>query len=386
LQALERAKALSRDRGARARELAKEGRRVIGYMCIFPPVELITGAGLVPFRITGSPAPITEADAYLEPLMCPFVRSCFDLAVRGEFDFLSGTIWPHSCDNVQKPFDIWKHYVPSNFFHYLDVPHMTFPSSFEFFTEELNSLKAHLEEFSGRKITEESLLDAIHAHNENRELLRELSGLRKQDPPLLSGTEMMEVMRAVSCIPVAEGNPMLEEIIEEVKSRKKGPEKTGVRLLVWGSEIDNPEPIRLLEDTGARVVIDDICMGTKSYLSDVATEGNLLGNLANRYLGAITCPRTFRFSAGSRGQDLRNRFGHLVDLAREYRVNGAVLYVLMFCDTFEFDVPDVRDVLQRIGIPTLHVEDDYRLSGAGGMRTRIEAFMEMIGTRSDAAG
>jgi len=381
--ALERAQGLSRNRGQRARELVRAGRRVIGTLCIYPPVELITAAGLVPFRVTGSLDPVTEADAYLEPLMCPFVRSCFDRAIQKEFDFASGMIWPHSCDNIQKTFDIWKHHVPSSFFHYLDVPHMTFPSSFEFFTEELDHLKAHLEEFAGEKITEEKLLAAIQAHNENRALLRELSRLRKPDPPLLSGTQMMEVMRAVTCMPVGESNEMLREIIGQVKSRVESAPGNRVRLLIYGAELDQPAPIRLLEDAGAHVVVEDICMGTKSYLSDVGTEGNLLANLAQRYLRDITCPRTFRFSAGTRGDDLDARFGYLVELAREYEVDGAILYILMFCDTFEFDVPDVRDYLREAGIPTLHIEDDYRLSGLGAMRTRMEAFLEMIGARHD---
>jgi benzoyl-CoA reductase/2-hydroxyglutaryl-CoA dehydratase subunit BcrC/BadD/HgdB len=296
-------------------------------------------------------------------------------------------ILPHSCDNIQKTFDIWKHYAPSSFFHYLDVPHMTFPSSFEFFTEELNNLKARLEEFTGEEITEERLLESIQAHNKNRALLRELSGLRRHAPPLLSGTEMMEVVRAVTCIPVDEANDLLRRIIDQVKSRRQGRrEKRKPRLLIYGSELDHPTPIQLLEDAGADVVVDDICMGTKSYLTDVATEGNLLQSLAQRYLGSITCPRTFRFSDGTRQQDLDDRFGYITELAREYEVDGAILYVLMFCDTFEFDVPDVRDYLQGAGIPILHVEDDYQLSGLGGMRTRIEAFLEMIGPEHDAEG
>ena len=194
---------------------------------------------------------------------------------------------------------------------------------------------------------------------------------------------MMEVMRAVTCLPVDESNEMLREIIGQVKSRKESKPGNKVRLLIYGAELDQPAPIRLLEDAGAHVVVEDICMGTKSYLSDVGTEGNLLANLAQRYLRDITCPRTFRFSGGTRGQDLDARFGYLVELAREYEVDGAILYILMFCDTFEFDVPDVRDYLQEAGISTLQIEDDYRLSGLGAMRTRMEAFLEMLGARHD---
>jgi bzd-type benzoyl-CoA reductase N subunit len=378
MQALDKARELSRDRGMRAKELKAGGGRVIGYICIYPPVELITAAGLVPFRITGSLDPVTGADSFLEPMTCPFVRSCLDLAVKKEFDFTGGVIWPHSCDNVQKVFDIWKHYAPSEFFHYLDVPHMTGPSSFEFFFEELINLKESLEEYTGEHVTEEKINEAIKAHNENRALLRELSGLRKQDPPLLRGSEMMEIMLAATALPVGECNDLLRAVIGEVQSRDDGPGKKSARLLLYGSEVDDVSLLRLLEDSGANVVIEDICMGSKHWLHDVATDGDPLANIAKRYLEKITCPRTFRFTAGGHDDDLEARFGYILDMAREYNVNGAVLYVLMFCDTFEFDAPDVRDYLKEKGVPSLHLEDDYSLSGIDGFKTRIKAFLEMI--------
>lgn len=380
--ALETAERLSRDRGARARELSRAGRKTVGYICLFPPVELITAAGLVPFRIVGSLDPATDADAYLERLMCPFVRSCFDLAIRKQLDFLDGLVWPHSCDNIQKTFDIWKHYVPHAFIHYLDVPHMTDPSSFEFFREELYALKQGLEAYTDGEITEERLADAVEAHNENRSLLREIAGLRRQDPPLLRGSEMMQIMLASTCLPVEESSEMLRNILKEVRSREDGPEKRSTRLLVYGSEIDDASLIRLFEESGANVVVEDLCMGSKSYLHDVSLEGDLLTGLANRYLGQISCPRTFRRSPGTRDQDLRQRFGYLTDLASEYNVNGALLYILMFCDCFAFDVPDARDVLEKAGIPTLHIEDDYSASGMSGLKTRVQAFVEMLSRQS----
>ncbi len=376
---LARVKELYKNRGQRARKLRGDGNKVIGYICCYPPVELITAAGFIPYRITGSLEPITEADAYLETLMCPYVRSCLDLGLKGKYDFVDGVIWPHTCDNVQKTYDIWKHYVPHAYFKYLDVPHMTDPSSFEFFTKELDVVKESLEEFAGVKITEERLNDAIAAHNENRALLRQLTGLRKQDPPLISGTEMTQVMMAVMSIPVDEANELLGSVIEEVSTRKGGPQRKSARLLVYGGEIDDTAFINLVEESGANVVIDDLCFGTRYYWDDVALDGDPLKNLADRYLGKIMCPRTYRRSLGTRQQDLDNRFGYLRDFAQSFNVNGAILYVIRYCDTFEFDVPEVRDYLQDAGIPCLHLEDDYSLTSIGGFKTRIQAFLEMIG-------
>jgi benzoyl-CoA reductase subunit C len=375
---LARAKELYENRGQRAKELRGDGKKVIGYICCYPPTELITAAGFVPYRITGSLEPITEADAYLETLMCPYIRSCFDLGVKKKYDFVDGMIWPHTCDGIQKTYDIWKHYIPHSYFHYLDVPHMTDPSSFEFYTKELGVLKESLEEFGEVKITEERLKEAIGAHNENRALLRQLSGLKKQDPPLISGTEMTQVMMAVLSIPVDEANELLRSIIEEVSNRKDGPQKKAARLLVYGCEIDDIAFISLVEESGANVVIDDLCFGTRHYWDDVATDGDLLKNLADRYLGKIMCSRTYRRSSGTRQEDLDNRFGYLRDFAKSFNVNGAILYIIRYCDTFEFDVPEVRDYLQEAGISCLHLEDDYSLTSIGGFKTRIQAFLEMI--------
>lgn len=376
---LARAKELYENRGQRAKELRGDGKKVIGYICCYPPVELITAAGFVPYRITGSLEPITEADAYLETLMCPYVRSCFDLGLKKRYDFVDGMIWPHTCDNIQKTYDIWKHYIPHSYFKYLDVPHMTDPSSFEFFAKELDLLKESLEEFAGFKITEERLKEAISVHNENRALLRQLTELRKQDPPLISGTEMTQVMMAVMSIPVEEANDLVRSVIEEAKARRDGPQSKPARLLVYGSEIDDIAFIKLVEESGANVVIDDLCIGTRYYWHDVATDGDLLQNLADRYLGKIMCPRTYRRSPGTRQQDLDNRFGYLREFAKGFDVNGAILYIIRYCDTFEFDVPEVRDYLQDAGIPCLHLEDDYSLTSIGGFKTRIQAFLEMLG-------
>jgi benzoyl-CoA reductase/2-hydroxyglutaryl-CoA dehydratase subunit BcrC/BadD/HgdB len=77
-----------KDYGIRARELKKEGKTVISYLCSLVPVEIITAAGLVPFRIRGNVnEPITKGDTNLETIACPFIRSCFDLSVKGWYDY-----------------------------------------------------------------------------------------------------------------------------------------------------------------------------------------------------------------------------------------------------------------------------------------------------------
>jgi len=134
--------------------LREQGRDVVGYFCCYAPVELLTALDLVPYRIQGSVRePITLADSYLETIMCPFVRSCFDLALKGDYEFLSGLVVPHSCDTVQRIYDIWRMYREPRFHHFINVPHMLDGSSTEFFQREVELLGRKLEQFSGRPLT-----------------------------------------------------------------------------------------------------------------------------------------------------------------------------------------------------------------------------------------
>ena len=153
--ALDRAKELQEQRGLRARELAAQGRTVIGYLCCYTPAEIMTALDIVPYRIQGGVGrPLKHADQYLETIMCPYVRSCFDLAMSGEYDFLSGVVIPHTCDAMHRIYDIWKYYIKPDYWRYLDVPHMTYPSSFELFKFQIGLLKETIEDFGKVRISD----------------------------------------------------------------------------------------------------------------------------------------------------------------------------------------------------------------------------------------
>ncbi len=368
------AKEIYQNRDRRARELKGEGKNIIGYLCCYPPLEIITAAGAVPYRIMGNVRePVTQADAYLEPIWCPYIRSCFDLAIKGKFDFLEGFVSPHSCDIVQRIYDIWKYYIKPAYSHFIDVPHMVdYPSSHQFFKEGLTRFKKSIEEFTANSISDQSLLEAIELHNRNRALMRQLYELRKQDPPLLSGTEVTQVIVASMSLPAEEANELVSGVIEEVKGRKDGPEKKSARVLVYGSEIDDVAFIEMVEESGANVVMDDLCIGTRHHWHEVEKTKDPLDGIVSRYLEKIMCPRTYR--AGKANERLR----YLFDYAKEFNANAVILYIIRFCDTHEFDVPDVRDYLREMGLPVLHIEDDYSTTTMMQFKTRVQAFLEMI--------
>lgn len=371
-----RAREIYEQRDERAKELAKKGKKVIGYFCSYTPVEIFTALDLVPFRFQGKVGkPVEQAGQYLESIVCPYVRSCFDLALSGEFDFLSGVVIPHTCDAMHRLYDIWKYHLKPPYSFQLYVPHMTHEASYEFFQKEIENLKRGLEQFLGRSASEKDLIDAISLHNRSRALIRELYDLRKPEPPLISGTEVMWLLVAGMTIPIQEFNELLEDIRVEVRSRKPSAENKP-RLLISGSEVDDDALISLVEESGASVVMDDLCTGTRFFWHDVDTSKGTMQGLAERYLG-ITCPRTYR--PGKAAQ----RFNYLGDFIREWKAQGVILYTIRFCDTYQLDIPEMKDYIQGLGLPLLFLEDTYVTSPTGQWKTRVEAFLETIESRRE---
>jgi len=366
------------ERGKHARALHDEGKKVIGYFCCYVPEEIITAFDMVPYRIQGSQSiPIDEADAYIEPTACPFARSCFNLALKGEYDFLDGFVAPHSCDTVERLYHIWRQNKPSAFNHYINVPHMMGPTSANFYRKELEYFIACLGDWSGRKMDEGKLRGAIRLYNERRALLRSLYDLRKADVPLVSGTEITRVLVAGMGVPAAEHMGLVRQFMDEVKQREQPKAQKLPRILIWGNEIDDVAFIKLVEESGAHVVMDDLCTGTRSFWDDVPETADPLEGIASRYL-CTHCPRSNVPQTETREKDLENRYGYIKQFIKEWNVTGAIFYIVRYCDTCELEGPDLREYLNGMQIPVLMIEDDYSLSTIGQLRTRIQAFLEMM--------
>lgn len=372
LSALARARAIYESRGERARELKSKGRKVVGYMCNFAPIEIIEAAGLVPYRIRGDTQErVTDADQYVEPHGCPFVRNTFDQALKGRYDFLDGLIMSHACDSVQRMYGIWTHNKPAAFTYLFNVPHTVTPGSERFFLRELQLFKERIEAFAGKKIDDEALRATIKLYDRNRKLIGELYTLRRVDPPLLTGAEMLEVLIAGTGLPGAEFESLLLEVKAEVLTRSEKPAKRAARLLFYGCINDDTSLVRLIEECSAYLVMDDTCIGARSMLGGVGNVEQMLEGLMRYYFRDFQCPRTYR------GTDVK-RFDYLIDAARASGAQGVILYILSFCDPHKTDVVDMRNYLDEAGLPSLVLEDDYSMGNLESMRTRIDAFLETI--------
>ncbi len=369
------------DYGFRAKELKKEGKKILGYICSFVPLEIITAAGCIPFRVRGDThEPITKGDTLLETIVCPYYRSCFDLSVKQKYDFLSGMVIPHGCDSMVRSYSAWSYSLPYSYFHFVNIPTVCDESSFEFFDAELNTFRKSLEKFVGKAITDGDLAKTIRTYNENRDKVRALYKFRKADPPLISGTDLTMVLTAGASLPIGEFNNLLDRVLAEIGKRKKSHLNIGPRIFIDGACLDNIELIKLVEELGGNVVADTICNGARDYFPRTDEGGDPIHALAHRYLDKINCPKTYRENkAGTFEGDIAARFGDIGAYAKEFKVDGAVLYIYKYCDPFGFEVPARKAYYKSINVPLLHLEDVYSAGTMSQLRTRIQAFLEMIG-------
>ncbi len=369
-----------RDYGCRARELKSQGKKIMGCLCAYVPLEIVAAAGFIPFRIKGDVnEPITKADAEMETIVCPLVRSCFDMSLKGKYDFVDGLVIPHACDSMCRTYDIWKYTLNLPYSHFINMPHTTDEPSLNFYKQLLGTFRTSLSRFIGGEISDQSLTRAVQLYNQNRAKLRERYELRKASPPLISGSEITRVLVATMSIPVEEASELIGSVIEEVKRRTSIPAKKSARIMVVGAQVDNAAFIDLIEDSGAWVVADDLCPGAREFFSDVEVTEDPIDGIAERYLRKINCPRTFREKTGTYQEYLEQRFGHIGNFVREFKVDGTILYIYKYCDPFGFDVPAAKSYIESLGIPVLYLEDEYSMSTIGRLRTRIQAFLEIIG-------
>ncbi len=381
---LTRARAIYHDRDQRVKELKAAGSSIVGYLCLHPVLEMMTALDLVPYRMFGDMRePVSDADDYMPTMVCPFLRSLLDLGLKGRYGFLDGVVIAHICDVGARMGHLWDVGIKTRYSYFIDVPHTNRKISQERFKELLEDFRKSLESFTNKELSQKRLREAIKEHNHQRALVRDLYDLRKLDPPLISGTETLQVMVALMSIPVGEGNKLLREVIAEVKERKAGPSKKQHRLLVWGPVVDDTALIAMIESLDATVVMDDTCVGSRAFFADVPLTDDPLDGLAYRYLEENKCPRTFRESnvggaAVGYKADLEARFGYLGRFAKEWNADGAILQVLRYCDSHGYEVPQLKDYLDSIGLPNIYLEHDYSEGALASLRTRVQGLTEII--------
>jgi bzd-type benzoyl-CoA reductase N subunit len=356
-------------------ERKQQDKPVLGWLCTYVPEEIIHAAGVLPVRITGynREMELEDGNAYLYVNNCSFSRSCLQMGLSGEYEFLNGVVGGSTCDGARRLFDLWRKYLGTPFHHVLTIPRKTTPEAHALYHRQVVEFKEHLEQFLGVQITEEQLHQSIDVYNESRTLLQQLYDLRKLDNPPITGAETMEVLNASFRMPKELFNEYLRDLLGELQNSTRN-HRSQARLMVTGSVLTNPEFIDSIETLDALVVADDLCTSTRYWSDPVIFDGNgtALKAISQRYLNNFPCARMF---------PSEERFNRIIKLARDFRVDGVIGQTIRYCVSYAHDLPLLTKRLQAEGIPILSLDVEYGTSGSGQIQTRVQAFLEMLGVK-----
>jgi len=243
------------------------------------------------------------------------------------------------------------------------------PHAVPYLAGEIRQFKEAVERWIGRDITGDDIMRGIEIMNENRSLMHEMYEFRKIASPAISGEEAMEVGMAQQMVDKKEHSAALKEIIDKLKAGQGG-NNSGTRLMLLGSEDDDIEFVNMVESVDSTVVIEDHCIGTRYFWNKVEFNGDdPIEAIAKRYIERPACP--------SKDWMERKRTGHILKLANEYDVAGAIVIQQKFCDPHELDIPAITKALHEADIKTLFLEFDVTVP-IGQFKIRVEAFLEML--------
>jgi benzoyl-CoA reductase/2-hydroxyglutaryl-CoA dehydratase subunit BcrC/BadD/HgdB len=353
------------------RQAHSAGKRIVGYSCTQLPRELMDTDELAPFRMRAPDNISTEmADTYLGHLNCSYTRCLLEAVLDDRMDFVDAFAFTSSCDHLRRLCDNMRYLNKARPWHIVDLPHKGHQDAVDFYVEELEQLRQVLRRDLDVRLDDDQIAASIRRTNALRSLVSEIQALRRLPRPPISGVEMQRLMVDLGSMPAQAALDRLGELVAALPQREL-PSSHRARLLLAGSHMDSPSFVQVLEETGGLVVADTFCAGPGQFTRPVPENGPPLRALAEHCLTRIDCARMF--------VPVSQRYGRVIDAAREAAADGVVLVKMKFCDTWGVDAPLFLDSMRQAGLRVLKLEREHVRSGEGQMRTRVQAFIEMMG-------
>jgi benzoyl-CoA reductase/2-hydroxyglutaryl-CoA dehydratase subunit BcrC/BadD/HgdB len=361
------------------REHAKKGGKVVATYCVFVPEELVWAADAIPVGLcAGTQFSVPIAESVLPRNTCALIKSSFGFKLGRVCPYVQAShliVGETTCDGKKKMFEILNQYQPV---YVMEVPNKKTERSRQLWHGEVIAFKEVIENLTGNKITPEKLGQAIELVNQRRIALQRLYNFRKRSPVPISGKDALLATQVSFYDDAKRDTQMLNTLCDELEQRVASGQgvapQNAPRILISGSPmaIPNWKLHHIIESTGAVVVCEESCTGTR-FFSDLVkpTPNSLdvqLDAIADRYMN-IHCAC---FTPNDERED------DVVRLAKEYKADGVVHYNLQFCHTYANEAVKMEKRLQQEGIPLLRIETDYSDEDTGQLKTRIEAFLEMI--------
>ena len=373
------------------REQKEAGKKIIGYSCMFAPIELILAAGAIPVRIGSGWYDAAKLGDRIMPVeVCPVIRSTIGAKMVNLSPYLElsdAIINPLTCDGRTKLSEILSDYKT---IWCMSPPRVKDdPHSLTLWKKEIQVIKEKIEKLTGNKITRKNLKASIELMQRATKAFRRLQDLRK-GPPVITGRDAMLVNQTSLWDNIERWTQKTNELCDGLEKRVEQKEYACYpdtpRVMVTGTPMLWPDSWKvpnIIEESNPKgvLVVDEQCSGDRILYDPVGvdewTMNDMIDAISERYLMASTCP-CFTSEHGN-----EDRVNWIMDRIKEYKVDGVIYYVVRGCILYAMEYARIKRVLDRMNIPVYYLDTEYTREDVGQMKTRVEAFLEMLEARTD---
>ena len=358
------------------KEEKDKGRKVVGTFCTYTPRELIYAADAISVSLCStSDETVPDAEKVLPKNLCPLVKSSYGFAITDKCPYMYFSdmiIGETTCDAKKKMYELLGEIKDT---HVMQLPHSKNNFSMALWKNELVELVKKLEETFDVKITEDKIKEAIKLCNEERKAIKEFFNLAKLNPSPIKGSDMHEALHSSNFkfdreLYINEIKSLTNSLKEKYDKGETPFKKGTPRILITGCPTGGlvDKIVKQLEDAGSSVVCFENCVGTKNFEMLVDEDKEPIDAIAERYLN-IPC------SIMTPNDD---RMDRIKEYVKDYNVDGVVDVTLTACHTYAIETEKVRRAVESCGKSYLSIETNYSNSDAGQLKTRLEAFVEML--------
>ena len=356
-------------------EYKKQGKKVIGVLPYYAPVELVVAAGMVPMGIWGSNnKTISMAKEYCATFYCTIAQLALEMLLDGTMDQLDGLITPTICDTLRpmsQNFRVaMKDKLPCIF---LAHPQNRKPSfGLQFTVDQYMHVKKELEKISGTTVTDEALREAIKVMNKSRAARREFVKLAGQHPDAVSAVNRSAVLRSAWFMEPAVFAEKLEALNAELKALPEC-KWTGKKVVTSGIICDNPKLLQIFDDNKIAIAADDVAQESRSFRTDAAETGDPMMALAQQF-----ADQDYEVLLYDEKSNQNRRGEYVANLVKNSGAQGLVLFMQQFCDPEEMEYPYLKKALDAAGVPHIKLGVDQQMRDFGQASTAIQAFADVL--------
>lgn len=363
-------------------QAVEDGKRALGYNCYYIPEVLLNLPGCFSSRLRAPGMKFSNiADYYMTTRNCPYVRAILERAMEGGYHYLDALFGAECCaamERMEEHFFLLKPVKNDRFFvTIIDPPMKGDKTNLDYYKSQLKlKVVNELRDRFGIDVSEDAMREAVRLHNEISQVITEIGNYRKLPNPPITGYEFHVIELVSQVCPHTLILPYLKETLEELKDRKPEPKfPFRARVVLAGSEIDDPEFTKLIEMCGAMVVADRYCFGSFPGREQIIIQDgeSAYDAICRHYLQWNQCAR---FMDGGK---IDQRHEEIRRLAKEYGADGVIYENMKFCEFWSYEKVLASNIFtNEIGIPCCTIEKEYSLGSIEQLRTRFQAFVEAL--------